>query len=647
MTCVQSLRKPTACERLESTLLLGQVGHAIIKTHGVAMKRTLHESLVDCDMALLRAVAETRGAVLTSNHRLTAAEELASQLTTPASLAIALSELSAQETEPLAALQAAGGWMEAPRFARRFGAIRITGPGRLEREQLWRSPANPAEARWYRALSFKGFRQTEAGVVETMYIPDDVLSLLQELLPETLARSKPGASFAIQCVTPPQHIQPANADIVEDVFGVLVAVRNHTVRLKPDGFLSPKDLHALNAICVTPVPPANAADDDRLALILHLCLAAGLVTISQDRLALNPDSARAWLQASPANQLLALQSAWLNDPGWNDLWHVPSLKPQPTGWKNDPVLVRHRMLDFLSHLHAGDWYSVHDMLQAVKSTQPDFQRPDGDYTSWYIHDSQGQPLMGFEHWDDVEGELLRYLISAPLHWLGVTDLGHTAGLGRTVDFRLADSGLPLLARITPSGAVSVPAIDESQHDFTPSHSEDIQGSVEGSTQEARNAQLKTPTGPSSLLVRNDFSVWVARDTSLYTRFQLARFADFLGRETDRVSYRISSTSLARARRQGITQEQISSFLTRSSHGHMPARVAEGLRKWYERSGSVHLEQSTVLRVDRPEILKALQDHAEIGPLLGERLGPQAVLIPRANVEQVRRWLLKQGYLEVG
>jgi hypothetical protein len=60
-----------------------------------------------------------------------------------------------------------------------------------------------------------------------------------------------------------------------------------------------------------------------------------------------------------------------------------------------------------------------------------------------------------------------------------------------------------------------------------------------------------------------------------------------------------------------------------------------------------LEQSIVLRVDRPEILKALQDHAEIGPLLGERLGPQAVLIPRGNVEQVRRWLLKQGYLDVG
>jgi hypothetical protein len=620
-------------------LLLGPPGGTIIKAYGVAMKRTLHESLVDYDMALLRAVAEIRGAVLTSNHRITAAEELASQLTTPASLAIALGELSAQETKPLAALQSAGGWMEAPRFARRFGAIRITGPGRLEREQPWRSPANPAEALWYRALIFKGFRQTEAGVVESIYIPDDVLSLLQELLPENLLQGERGASLAIQRVAPPDHIRPANTDLVEDVFGVLVAVRNYTLRLKPDGFLAPKDLQALNATCVTPVPPASAANDDRLALMVRLCLAAGLVTVSQDRLAMSPDPARAWLQAAPGDQLLALQSAWCNDPGWNDLWHVPSLKPQPTGWKNDPVMTRHRVLDFLADLHAGDWYSLAELVQAVKSTQPDFQRPDGDYTSWYIHDSQGQPLMGFEHWDDVEGELLRYLIGAPLHWLGVTHVGHSDDLGRPVAFCLADSGLPLLARLTPAAEQPAPG----QRDFTSSSTEETGGRAG----ELQNDQGPTTSDASPLVVRDDFSIWIARDTSLYTRFQLARFADFSGRETDRVGYRISSASLARARRQGITQEQISSFLTRNSRGRTPARVVEGLRKWYGRRGTARLEQSIVLRVDRPEILKALQDHAEIGPLLGERLGPQAVLIPRGNVEQVRRWLLKQGYLDVG
>jgi hypothetical protein len=193
----------------------------------------------------------------------------------------------------------------------------------------------------------------------------------------------------------------------------------------------------------------------------------------------------------------------------------------------------------------------------------------------------------------------------------------------------------------------VPATHQGQRDVAPSPGEETRGSPEGTAGEFRDDLHTAPPHASPLLVRDDFSVWVARDSSLYTRFQLARFADFLGRETDGVGYRISSTSLARARRQGITQEQISSFLTRSSGGRTPPRVVEGVRKWYGRSGSVQLEQSTLLRVDRPEVLKALQEHAEIGPLLGERLGPQAVLVPRRNVEQVRRWLLKHGYLETG
>jgi hypothetical protein len=53
----------------------------------------------------------------------------------------------------------------------------------------------------------------------------------------------------------------------------------------------------------------------------------------------------------------------------------------------------------------------------------------------------------------------------------------------------------------------------------------------------------------------------------------------------------------------------------------------------------------VLRVDRPETLKALRHNPAVARLLGEVLGPQAVLVPRDKVRQVRRWLAEQGYLE--
>jgi hypothetical protein len=577
------------------------------------MKKTLRESLVDYDMATLRALADVRGAVLTSTHQGTAADELAVQLSTLASLAIALTDLSPAETEALATLRVAGGWMEAPRFARHFGAVRSMGPARLEREQPWLSPANPAEGLWYHGLIFKGFQQTEVGPAEVIYVPDDLLALLQKLSPGELSSPEENLEVMLNPLAPPSHVQPANVDIVEDVFGILVTARNRTLGLSPDGSLRLRGRQAINALCVSPVPAANVADDDRLALVAHLTCAAKLIITTQGRLVLNPNPARSWLQTTPGHRLLTLQTAWRDDPGWNDLWHVPSLKPQPTGWKNDPVLTRHKVLNFLARCRPGDWYRLDEFTAAIKSSDPDFQRPDGDYTTWYIHGLNGQPLMGFEHWDEVEGALLRYLVSGPLHWLGITDLGLDGGdFGHPTTFRLAEAGLSLLKLAAPPAAEPLPS---------------------------------EPVSVPSLAVRDDLTLRMSADASLYDRFQVARFADFLEREPDRISYRISLASLARARRQGITSEQVNAFLVRVSGGHVSSKVLDDLRAWQDRGGTVRLEQSTVLRVDHPETLKALRRHPAIGPLLGEVLGPQAVLVPRANAGQVRRWLADQGYLE--
>jgi hypothetical protein len=483
------------------------------------------------------------------------------------------------------------------------------GPGRLEREQPWLAPANPAEGLWYRALFFKGFRQRDEGMVEVVYIPGDLLTLLLDLSAGSLPSHMDNLGLSMGPTAAPSHIQPADASVVEDVFGLLVAARNQTIRLKTDGSLYPKELQAINALCVSPLPAASVADDERLAFIVHLSLAAKLVTAAEGRLTLNPDPARAWLQASATQRLLALQTTWRDDPNWNDQWRVPTLRPQATGWKNDPALARGKGLSFLADCRPGDWYRLDELTQAVKASDPDFQRPDGDYTTWYIQDLNGLPLMGFEHWEDVEGALLRYLVSGPLHWLGVTDLGLETDSGQPTAFRLADTGLSLL------GLAPLP-----------------------------EAEAPSSTSPD-MEVNDDFTVRVPSAACLYSRFQLARFADLSGRGTDHVRYRLSPASLTRARRGGITIDQISTFLTRVSGNRVPARVSDGLGVWQERSGSARLEQGVVLRVNRSETLKALRQDPDIAPLLGEVLGPQAVLVPRPNVKQVRRWLVEQGYLD--
>ncbi len=565
------------------------------------MKKTLRESLVDYDMALLRALAEMRGALLTSNHQTTAADELATQLVSPASVAIACADLSPAEAEALAELQSAGGWMEAPRFVRRHGAVRPMGPGRLERERPWLAPANPAEGLWYRGFIFKGFWQTESGLVEVVYLPSDLLPLLP-------AAPAARATFAMAPAAEPRHVQPAGGAMVEDVFNLLVTVRNHDVPLGETGdMLRLKDLQAVNALSVAPVPAAAAASDDRLALVVRLGRAAELVSVAhQERLSLNAERVRGWLQATPAGRLAGLQAAWRDDPDWNDLWHVPTLKPQPTGgWKNDPLLARRKVLGFLAGCQPAQWYRLDDFVAAVKAADPDFQRPDGDYSTWYLHDLRGQSLMGFEHWDEVEGALLRSLVIGPLHWLGMVDLGCDEESGPPVAFRLTNL------------------------------SSEAQGSPERGGEPA----------PAAMVVDETCTVRVPLNASLYDRFQLARCADLVQRGVDEITYRISPVSLARARRQGISAEQVGSFLARVAGQPLPPKVAEAMQRWHKRSGAIRLERGVILRVDAPETLAALRRQPALAPLLGEVLGPQAVLVPQANIQRVHRWLVEQGYME--
>ncbi len=148
-----------------------------------------------------------------------------------------------------------------------------------------------------------------------------------------------------------------------------------------------------------------------------------------------------------------------------------------------------------------------------------------------------------------------------------------------------------------------------------------------------------------MAVDDNCTVRVPADASLYDRFQLARFADLVQRGADGVTYRISPVSLARARRQGISAEQVSSFLARVVGQPLPPKAAEAMQRWHKQGSTIRLERGVILRVDAPETLTALRRQPALAPLLGEALGPRAVLVPQANIQRVRAWLVEQGYME--
>jgi hypothetical protein len=292
-----------------------------------------------------------------------------------------------------------------------------------------------------------------------------------------------------------------------------------------------------------------------LAFLQHLVEQLGFVTRQSEILRLEARPVRHWLKATPARQLAALQEAWRDDPTWNDLCHVPALVcDQKTPWhlRYDAVAARRALLALLARCpQRGAWWSLASFVAAVKETHPDFQRPDGDYASWYIRDAaNGAYLSGFESWNRVEGALIADLLTGTLGWLGVVA---TVDGGSEPVCRLTEAGMRFLGLLA--------------------------GEPEA-----------VPAPP--IVVHADLTIEAPAPASLYTRFQLERFADPSGLSSSRPGpesmapcrYRLTVEGLGRALARGSRVEQIVAFLQQASGAPLPRHVTSQLRLWARRLG---------------------------------------------------------------
>ena len=622
--------------------------------------KTLHQSLIDYEMALLQAIADCRGVSLPTASKREAISLLTDAILSPTAMAIILADLSPEEREAFHFLLDQDGQIESARFTRQFGVIRPMGPARLERDRPWHKPVNPSEGLWYKALIFKAFQTTLHGNSELIYIPTDLLPLIHftsvddlSAPVENLPRSDPANDEETQPSGPakifqfptqsqsqthisqsPSAFAPSSGDktphkrnvqtpyltltqtpaiiissegrLRESMFSLLVYLQTNPVKFK-DGLLAPKDLTDLTA-CLPPAPGSQYFLPIELDFLIHLGQRTGLLELKHGRLRPEREATRAWLQAHHLEQVQLLQNTWRADPIWNDLWHVPGLTFQPTGWENSPLLARSKILGYLAkeELPAGSWLSLDSFVAAIKRLDPDFQRPNSDYESWYIYDAEGRALMGFEHWDLVEGALILFMIKQLLFLLGVVDLG------------LPDRGeRPHSFRITPQGETFL-----------------------------ANRPLGQPPSEKNVFIRvtAGFQAQVPHRVNLYDRFQLARFAELDQRQDNRVIYKITQASVGRALRNGVTADQIVAFLARATNNQTPLKVVEILRTWGTRQGTAYLERVTLLRLKHKDQVEEIYQHPMLKPLLGEAIGPTTILVPSENTLAVRKILIELGYL---
>ncbi|MBL8093469.1 MAG: helicase-associated domain-containing protein [Anaerolineales bacterium] len=536
--------------------------------------------LVDYDFNLLQTIAEQWGVSLRARSQREAAQEVETLLKDPRRLTAALPVGARAALDAL--LRAPGARLPLSDFARKHGEVRVMGAARRDRERPWANRPSAAEQLFYRGLIAHGFFESSSGPREHAFIAEDLAPLIPPPEPD-LTPNPPGAPGDA-----PAGAHPAEPLLADDVATLLAYAQILPLKLAA-GTLTTQLPSTLRRFLREP-----RAIDLEFQLALDLDLLTGTP--------LKPDSetARPFLERPRWGQALALADAWRASTTWNDLLRLPGLTFEGQTWANDPQATRTTLIGWLRQVPAGRWWSLDAFVAALRDRHPDFQRPAGDFDSWYIKDAaNGAYLRGLAHWDRIDGALIRAIVTGPLMWLGLLE-------GDAKAFRVTELGAGWLRGTPP-----VPPRD------------------------AAVPVLTTPTG----------EVRVASAAPAYLRFRAARVCKWIGLERGVYIYRLTPLSLKRAGRQGVKLERILDFLRQASAPHeVPPRLTAALQRFGRHGTEAILKEAIVFRTANPELMETLRRTPAVQELLGEALGPTASEVRAQDLPRLRAALSELGLL---
>jgi hypothetical protein len=547
--------------------------------------RDLEQSLYEHELITLRVIGEWWDLDLTGLQK-TACVRALSETLGKLNLTDEIAYLGPEEAAALRDLIDAGGQIPVAAFERQHGTVRSMGPGRLEREEPWLDPVSPAESLWYRGFLYRAFDESEdSDLVEFYYLPAE-LSVAE--IEQNAAESKHAASepHHLLPVTDPEQYDPAVYDAVDDIVALLAESQKRP--------LAEESL-------ITSLPFLLNQDPVRGNLLFRLSIELGLLRTWDD--GFRPArQAITWLKQNRQQQVRELIDAWSRS-AWNDLCHTPGLICEGSGWQNEPILARNAVLHLLPR--SQEWFDVADLVAAIKDSNPDFQRPDGNYDTWYIRDaSERGYLSGFENWDFVEGRLIRFLISGPLKWLGVVDTAPTSSRTDLL-FRLSKAGLEWLQ-----------------------------------DQQMDGQEVRVP-----IVVGDDGTIVVPFNADRYHRFQVARVCQPHSPVADApFSYQITPESLALAQEQGAGPERLLKFLSEASQRPLPGGLKRAIERLSELGVEARIEKVHILRVREKEILDKLRANPATRAYIGESMSDLSAAILPGDWEALQHAAMRLGLM---
>ena len=528
----------------------------------------LFDSLLKQDIGHLRIIADLWGLELDSTDADAAREELSVSLLERGLLAELIDTLSPEVDSDVAALVNSGGRIPWPTFTRKYGDIREAGAGKRDREKLYRNPASATEILYYRGLLARAFFDTQKGPQEFAYIPDDLLALLsveeqEDQIPEKeVGQSTEPLGRAASPGEKGQEIL-ANDSILDDATTLLAALR------------------------LGIEPPETGVPLNSLQALLR---SAKLLKGSAPQ----PEPVKVFLESSRADALAFLQNAWVESDTFNELRLMPGIVCEGE-WKNQPQETREFLLHLLDAIPEGKWWSINALVRDIKQKYADFQRPAGDYDSWFIkRETDGQYLRGFASWDQVDGALIKFFITNILHWLGQVYLCTAEGAAEPTSFQMISSPV-------------------------------------------------TGKEDKKIHISSQGLISIARLAPRVVRYQVSRFCEWLEPKDDVYRYRVSTNSLTKAREQGLKVEHLLALLSKHTDAGGPPSLVKALKRWEVNGTEARVQTQVILKVSKPEVLEEMRK-SRAARFLGEALSPTTVIIKGGAVQKVMEALAELGLL---
>lgn len=459
-------------------------------------------------------------------------------------------------------------------FTRRYGEIRIFGENRRELERPDLNPISCSETLFYRGFIGRAFFGVKPEPKEFAYIPDEIQKLL---FPFNHSSSTVIGQEMVDIS--PFDIYLANDKIIDHVCTYLSCLRMG---------MDPNILQ-------------NIYPEFPLDFIKIILTCGGLIGENGE---LDINGIKIHLEMNRNQALLSLIKHWLHCDLINEFFFIPGLEFE--GEINlNPMKGRSFLFEVFKSIPKNQWWDLNKVIIDIKKISSDFIRTSGEFDTWFIRDSNNcEYLRGFENWEKVEGNFIRFFFGKILHWLGLVDIAKGKKGEKILAIRCSKIAQEYL----------------------------------------QNEKITSlPEEKKKFFVNNNGVISAHRLVPRSIRYQVARFCEWLPIKKEEYQYRVTYHSLKNALEKSLKPAQLKHILNNHAQKPTPPNIYEAINKWNAKKPSIEVKKGVLLKVvDKTIIDELKKKHPK--NIIVEVLNDNTALIREDNKEQLHTFLTKLGYL---